>query len=451
MGQFVPPAGQVPSAGTPPATTTPGSTAPSPSDGGAELSDDQLLGITPEGGEPTVEPSPAAGAEPGREAEAAQAGEEGAAPKVEPQPEEQPQGEIEPPEDIKALFKLENVGPKVRDLFFRQAAYQEVFPTVQEARQYREILPTLEAAQAAVSDQQDLEKWDDAYYSPDKGTLVNSLWKEDPEQFSGLVKALPGLYYNLDPQGYQRHLADPVVRDLLGNAYARAVAEGGERGENLKNAVDVIALRLFQKPWEQVEAGERLGSPQADYLQQREAELNQRQQGLEQQQLQGFYDSVNEVSISQVVDAIKATVEKATQGTNVTEGAKAKIVGEIYNQVDQSLKGNRELKAQLRREFRYGDKDDTHRGRIVQLLVGRAKQLIRPTAQKVLAGWTKDILNLNQQRLSKQQTAGARRDITGGGAPAGRVSTGQITPGQVDYGRTTDDDILGGNVAVKGR
>jgi hypothetical protein len=51
------------------------------------------------------------------------------------------------------------------------------------------------------------------------------------------------------------------------------------------------------------------------------------------------------------------------------------------------------------------------------------------------------VLSANRQKTSKQQAAASRVDIVGGGGP-GTLGKRSLTPRDIDYSKTSDDDIL---------
>ncbi len=427
---------------------------PSPSETPATPSDDELLGLETEdeSGAAPAEPGAEAGAEaatgePTPEEVAAKAAEEEAGEKPEVI---EPDEEVTVPEEFKALFKMEGVGPKVRDLFYRTAAFQAQFPTVAEARSYKEVYPTLEDAKAAREDQTALESFDQGFYSQDpaeQATVLQGMHKEDPDAFRNVMARVPQVYSELDPEGYKLHLATPIVQDTLQNLRARAVEQGGAEGENLKNAVDVLAMRLFGRNAEQLRASELQADPRTAQLERGQQELAKQKAAFEQTQFEGFHRTTNDSIVTQVVDQIKTTVDKVLEGVKVTAGAKQEMIGLVYRQIDKTLRANRDLRAQLRREFR-GERSQEQQEKIVSLMLGRMRPLLRSTAQRVISDYTKNVLGLNETRLSKQRTTAGRPDITGKGGTHPAHVPG-VKPGQVDYNLSDDDAILDGKTTLR--
>jgi hypothetical protein len=413
--------------------------------------DDQLLDQAEPGGEAGEAPGAAeAGAEPSSESqpdvEKKQELDEAEHEKAEPAEKIEEDPTLAVPPELKAMFKDPKVGPQVRDLYYRHAAYQQVFPTVAEARGMRELFPNgIEDAKAVLENAEQLERFDELFYSEnpeDRAQFVASLHREDPEAFAGLIQSLPDTLYQMDPALYKQSLAVPLVQDFLTNMYNIALAEGGEEGENLKNAVDVLAHAAFRKTMDQLSAAERTPDPRATALERRQQELEKREAAIRERAWGEFHQATNDTVVERVVTDIRSTVDKLLEGSRASEGAKQRIVRDIYNELKAAMQANRDLRQQLRREYRNGSMDQVHADRIVNLWVGRAKLLLRPLAQKVVSQWTKDVLTSTEQRREAQNRAASRPDLSGGSPRGTPTGASGLKPEDVDYGATSDDDIL---------
>ena len=117
------------------------------------------------------------------------------------------------------------------------------------------------------------------------------------------------------------------------------------------------------------------------------------------------------------------------------------MVGEIYRELDTTLRSNRQLGQQMRDAFRSGALDAEHQRALVSLVTGRARQALPGVAKRVLSEWTSTVVAANQDRRTRQRAAEHRVDIAGSG---GTGSDGQrsMTPREIDYSRMSDADIL---------
>ena len=153
-----------------------------------------------------------------------------------------------------------------------------------------------------------------------------------------------------------------------------------------------------------------------------------------------FFQGTNAAAVQAVVDAIETQVERLLpEGASKT--TRNRVVGEIYRELDVTLRDNRQLAQQVREAVRSGTLDAAHQRAIVSLITGRARQALPNVAKKVMEEWTSTILAADRGRRARQRTAEQRVDIvgSGGGASDGRRGA---TPRDIDYARLSDGDIL---------
>jgi hypothetical protein len=153
-----------------------------------------------------------------------------------------------------------------------------------------------------------------------------------------------------------------------------------------------------------------------------------------------FLHAANAAAVEGVVAAIEAQVERLLP-EGVAKNARTRVVGEIYRELDSSLRSNPQFAAQLRDAFRSGSLDDGHQRAIVSLLTGRARQALPGVAKRVLSEWTSTIMSAANERRTRQRTAERRIDIAGSSG-AGNDGRRSMSPRDLDYARLTDADIL---------
>ena len=152
-----------------------------------------------------------------------------------------------------------------------------------------------------------------------------------------------------------------------------------------------------------------------------------------------FFHAANAAAVEGVLDAIESQVERLLP-EGVSKSARNRVVGEIYRELDTTLRSNRQLGQQMRDAFRSGSLDNDHQRAIVSLVTGRARQALPAVAKRVLNEWTSTIVAANNDRRARQRAAERRIDISGasGAANAGRSAS----PRAIDYARMSDSDIL---------
>jgi hypothetical protein len=144
--------------------------------------------------------------------------------------------------------------------------------------------------------------------------------------------------------------------------------------------------------------------------------------------------------VNNVLDAIESQVERLLP-EGVSKSAHNRVVGEIYRELDATLRSNRQLAQQMREGFRSGALDADHQRALVSLITSRARQALPGVAKRVLNEWMSTIVAANHDRRSRQRAAESRVDIAGSGR-AGNDGVRPMTPRDIDYARLSDSDIL---------
>ena len=153
-----------------------------------------------------------------------------------------------------------------------------------------------------------------------------------------------------------------------------------------------------------------------------------------------FFHAANAAAVGGVLDAIHAQVDRLLpEGTS--QAARNRVVGEIYRELDASLRANRQLNQQVRQAFRSGTLDASHQRAIVSLITSRARQSLPGVAKRVMSEWTTALVSAGEERRSRQRTAEARVDI-GGSGRSGADGRRTLSPREIDYSRLSDADIL---------
>lgn len=261
----------------------------------------------------------------------------------------------------------------------------------EDARAYRESFRTPEEARTATAALADLARMDALFFSgqpQDHAELAKVVASLNPAAFRSLAKAMSEV----------------------------ANQEQGTAGDGRPARVETFA------------------APDAS-----RAPAPEKQTGLNTGQEQ-FLQSTNAAAVQAVIESIESQVERLLP-EEISKGARNRLVGEIYRELDASLRADRQFSNQAREAFRSGKLDEEHQRAIVSMVNSRAKQALPAVARRVLNEWTSAIVAANQDRRARQRAAEKRVDIAGSGRTAndgGRA----MTPKDINYSRMSDADIL---------
>lgn len=297
---------------------------------------------------------------------------------------EETKGSVTEPEALQGLLEA---NPDLRQAWNDARAYREAFATPEEARKAIALIA-------------DLNRMDALFFSArpeDHVELARSIADLNPNSFASLVKAMG---------------VEAAKRGQDRNRPSEPGQPGGEYARDQQMQTSEV----------------RAAQP-----------ANVSTTGLSPAQTD-FFQATNAAAVQSVVDAIQTQVERLMP-EGASKNTRNRVAGEIYREIDETLRENRQLAEQVRDAFRSGALDASHQRAIVSLITGRARQALPYIAKKVMSEWTSTVLAANQNRRTRQRAAEHRVDIAGSGGAAndGRRST---TPRDIDYARMSDADIL---------
>jgi hypothetical protein len=320
------------------------------------------------------------------------------------------------PENLCAVF---DANPDLRRAWHEAQAYRETFATPEEAR----------AATALLAD---LDRMDALFFSrrpEDHAELARAIANLDPAAFASLARTMnafateaPSHGGNETRQQGSREAGNPGVSSaprtspVISNAPVQSGAEEP-------------ALPSHADDQQQIPRRPNNGFTRDDTV----------SAGLTPAQAE-FFHATNAAAVQGVLDAIESQVERLLP-EEIPKSARNRVVGEIYRELDATLRSNRQLAQQMRAAFRSGALDADHQRALVSLVTGRARQALPGVAKRVLNEWTSTVVAANQDRRSRQRAAERRVDIAGSGG-AGNDGRRSMTPRDIDYARMSDADIL---------
>ena len=153
-----------------------------------------------------------------------------------------------------------------------------------------------------------------------------------------------------------------------------------------------------------------------------------------------FEAATNDDIARQVRDAIDRTLT-ATLPDGVADGARRRIGEDIFRDLSSTLSTDRDLSGKINELLRGWRFDAGTRQQLAGLLTGRARVALPEVARRVVSEWTSSVLASDRAKNARIESAASRRDITGGRLPE-PVASSALRPRRVDYGRTSDEQIL---------
>lgn len=431
-----------------------------PGSSGASQTDDEILGLV----------------ETGSEASEAPAQEQQEVPEeqeVEPSAEEEIELPVESaPEWLKPLLNNEDqkVAAEAKSMWNRFQGYSGFGP-VSELRKLKETVDSAGGVDALREMQQEslrtLEA-DDAYYSadPERQTeYFGRLYQDDPQAFLSGMEVQIGLVKSADPANYDQFLGQAIsekfaelagVNDRTGESKFQMHLEAIEDAAYRKDEQALAELGLQLGRWF-IENSSKLGMSR----QRQEARLDPGKMALDRErekfstQQEGFYRERYDAFLTDLAGKIdtqirsqaEAHAARALANVKISEGAKKRIIQDIYDATGKAVGDDANHRNQVTRVINPSGKQDLSQFRtdakttqqVVNLAIQRAKQAMPGIAKRIITEWTNDIIAGNRAAIAKAKAAGARPDIASG-VPKGYAGKKPITR---EEARTMDElDII---------
>ena len=318
----------------------------------------------------------------------------------------------------------------------------------QELKALRDKFPGgVAEAEAIINDALGIQQVDQAFYNgtpEQRSQLITDLYKDSPEALVSTTSATLQFLEKAAPQDYAK-VSDSVISSELRSGriggYLQMLKDNVGNPEQLTKLVNDIYN------WASEKAGvtKPAQDPRQAELERQRADLDRQRSDFDNKQWTNYTNSFNNTVLGEVNTAIEATLAPLLTEVPVTAKAKELISGTIADQLEEVLKADKTLQYQLQQIDSLRRYDDATKNQRVKLTVDRAKAYLPEIARSVFNEWTTSIVATNNATLGKKQAAATRKDIVGtGGGDMRRQPTPKST--EVDYSKTSDADILAGNI-----
>ena len=356
-------------------------------------------------------------------------------------------------EELKAHFDDPKVGKELKTAFYQAAAYKELFPDFQQAKEIAELFPNAEEAQHVSQAYAGFRELQEAYEG-NPTEFVEKLHEEGAEEFGAIAEAIFDRLPELDSVTYSR-IGQAALADTLAHCLDHAAeisARSGLSAENLIAAANVLSMNLF--------GGKNVRQLMTEAPDPKDREISKLKTDLKQERAARSENSHSAFLSDVLTDAdtaIDQTVEQVltqildVEGSAVSKAARLKISQEIKAEVTAGIRANKRISDAVVDliKAKGGDFGQKHLKQSSAPIIQQANLLIRKAAAKIVPHYTREILKTHEEKLDKQRQAAERKDIGGGGGPRLGERGNPVTHDQIDYSRTSNEDILNDRITVK--
>ena len=254
--------------------------------------------------------------------------------------------------ELAAIFKAH---PEIQNTIYanfrERAAYKEVFPTIAEARQIRDVFPNgIADVQALQGDVQELETLDRSFYTPDANgqypghtQILGDMFTEDPAAAVAFMRTVPKEWHRRDPDSYNEVMGQIVgatVNSRQWQARLKEVRDFVAGGGDVKQAA--AAIEKIERELLGYTQGKAEPTEAERNLQDRERAFKTQTATQQQQESKRFHQTFLGESTKLQTQIIKshravARLEKLVKSKAMTQEKYDKIVSEIRTRTERFL------------------------------------------------------------------------------------------------------------------
>lgn len=359
---------------------------------------------------------------------------------IESEEEEQPESLDLHPFDRPTIKQLNEIYPdlfkkfpSLREMYFREAEYSKLFPTVDDAREANENNTAFNSIREDIFNGNG-SKFFNAIKEVGEGNL---------EKFSSHL--LPVLY-QVHPQSFWR-AANPLVEDIARNMFNKGVKDNNE---DLQNAAKYLADYFFGST--EIAEGKKTSIVKDEV----DPKLSEERTKFENEKETAFRGSIERDVRGKLLSMIEGKDPKTGKSRLDPDEVfssfiKSTIIEHIITDLGSQLtsdKNHIRFMDSLWDKSRRNGRTDADKARIISAYLARAKSLIPTLRSKYVS----EALGRSERSASvKRHKVEAATSRTDGGSIGRSSGSGKhnYNPKSIDYNKTSDADILNDNITYK--
>lgn len=310
--------------------------------------------------------------------------------------------------------------PQLEHMYFREKEYTEIFPTVADAKEANE------AAEALTTFRDDL-------FTGDGSKFVSAL--KDADELGKFSKGFLTNLQKIDKDAYWDTIV-PTLQNLVTGFFR----EGQSRNDaNYIASAENLAIYLFgSAEFAQGKRSAITTEPKEDKrVEERLANIDRKE-----------YNTFRINTLEGISNGLKPLIDLTKSGLSKT--MQELISDKIMKEVDDSI-GKDSIHMKYVNSLwnkAKGNYTEEQKSKIISAYLERAKSLVPSIRRRLLSEALGTSPEESKRKLEKVAEVKSRREPGSQGKPAGS-SVRAYNPKAIDYGKTSDMDILNGNVTLK--
>ena len=333
--------------------------------------------------------------------------------------------DVEPPQWLADRMADPQAGGEAREF------WNGIQQAQTDAKAYRDVFAKPEDARAAAERARTLDEIDAAFY----GGAGNS-----PEQTSAARMQLAQRMMREDPAAFREMVFSGLRALEEANPSPQSPSQESRR---------VAPISVGQQPSKDSSvSGRNFGGPPLGMAEESVAAYQSFEKSANEE-LNRSVGGAIERALGQALPSLGTSEGRADAGTRHAASLQERLGAAIREDIEASLKSDRQLGEQIAQILSSRRFDDATRAQVVRLINDRAQQLVPIAAKRVINAWTQTTLAAHSAKTPKTAGAGERPDLV----PARNASaaarprakeSGRFSArsGRVDYARLSDEQIL---------
>jgi hypothetical protein len=347
---------------------------------------------------------------------------------------------------------LKKIKEKYPD-FAKTNDFRELRNAYYRESQYTEIFPTLEDAHEAAENNETFNKLNEALVQKGDATdLLRAVNEASPEAYKKLATGFLDTVAKLDNNTYVEMIT-PVVKRLARQIYdaGNKILKRNDKDES-GQALVATARNIMQYAFEDGDAIDKPDQPVDPKIAEKEAELNRRESAIAQEKYNSAYSTCSTAVERHLDKMILQGLDPDGKMNEFTRDTLLeKIKDEVKSQVGKDQTHLKRMTSLWKRSAQQGFNRESLSS-IVSAFLERARPVIPTVRNKFRSKAITQREARNDDDNSDKKNIKLVNKGRTGRSPSndGKVNMKNVDPRKIDYRNTSDDDIFEGKIKLKG-
>jgi hypothetical protein len=323
--------------------------------------------------------------------------------------------------------------PALRDMYFREAEYSKLFPTIDDAKEANENNIAFDSIRESVFQGNGSKFF----------TAIKEVGEKDLEKFSTNIL---GTLFQVHPQSFWR-AANPLVEDIARNMFSKGVKENNE---SMQNAARYLSDYFFGNT--EIAEGKKTSIVKIED----NNEVKQEREKFDSERSTAFRGGVETDVRNQLVSLIEGLDSKTGKSRidpdNVfSKFIKTTIIDRIIDDLGTQLTSDKDhirFMDSLWEKSKRNGRTEADKSRIVSSYLARAKSLIPSLRSKYVSEALGQKTRVASGKKEKVEEVNSRVNAGSNGRGSNTINK-NYNPRSIDYSKTSDADILNDNIKYK--